>query len=183
MGDTVTAFITIGHITDAHGIRGAVKIKSLAANPADIASYGPLQTDAGGTVEILRMKPARDEFIADLKGIDDRNKAEALKGTALLLPRERLPVLPDGEYYLLDLVGKSARAAGTVLGPVIGIQNYGAGDLLEIDTGTKNTLLVPLIFITATAPDVELDLPDGYLADEKPPQPEQNQKKPKPESP
>jgi 16S rRNA processing protein RimM len=179
----MTNLITIGHITDAHGIRGAVKIKSLAANPADIASYGPLQTDAGGHVEILRMKPAKDEFIADLKGIDDRNKAEALKGTALLLPRERLPVLPDGEYYLLDLVGKSALAAGTLLGPVIGIQNYGAGDLLEIDTGTKNTLLVPLIFITSTSPDVMLDLPDGYLADEKPPQPEQNQKKPKPESP
>jgi 16S rRNA processing protein RimM len=166
------SFVTLGHIVDAHGIRGAVKIKSLCAVPTDIKNYGPLVTDSGTSVEILRMKQANDLFIADLKGVTDRNTAEALKGSALMVAREKLPALPENEFYLLDLIGKTAVADSTALGPIISIQNYGAGDLLEIDVGSNNTLLVPIIFIEESAPDVILDLPEGYLADEKQPQPE-----------
>ena len=151
--------ILIGRITGAHGVRGAVKIKSLAANPADIAKYGPLQTPSGSTVEILRMKQANDEFIADLKDVKDRNAAEALKGTDLFISRDALPKPEAGEFYLHDLVGKHVLAEGKTLGTVTSIENYGAGDLMELDNGD----LIPIVFITETTDVISVALPPAYL--------------------
>jgi 16S rRNA processing protein RimM len=151
--------ILIGRITGAHGIRGAVKIKSLATNPADIAKYGPLQTPSGATVEILRMKLANDEFIADLKDIKDRNAAKALKGTDLFISRDALPKPEAGEFYLHDLVGKHVLAEGKTLGIVTSIENYGAGDLMELDNGD----LIPVVFITETTDVISVTLPPAYL--------------------
>jgi 16S rRNA processing protein RimM len=151
--------ILIGRIAGAHGIRGAVKIKSLAANPADIARYCPLQTPSGSTLEILRMKLANDEFIADLKDVKDRNAAEALKGTDLFISRESLPSPEAGEFYLHDLVGKQAVAEGKTLGIVTSIENYGAGDLMELDNGD----LIPVVFITETTDVISVALPPAYL--------------------
>jgi 16S rRNA processing protein RimM len=151
--------ILIGRITGAHGIRGAVKIRSLAANPADIATYGPLQTPSGSTVEILRMKLANDEFIADLKDVKDRNAAEALKGTDLFISRDALPKPEAGEFYLHDLVGKQVQVEGKILGAVTSIENYGAGDLMELDNGD----LIPVVFITETTEAISVTLPPAYL--------------------
>jgi 16S rRNA processing protein RimM len=151
--------ILIGHITGAHGIRGAVKIKSLAVNPADIATYGPLQTPSGATVEILRMKLANDEFIADLKDIKDRNAAETLKGTDLFISRDALPKPEAGEFYLHDLVGKHVIAEGKTLGIVTSIENYGAGDLMELDNGD----LIPVVFIAESTDVISVALPPAYL--------------------
>lgn len=151
--------ILIGRITGAHGIRGAVKIVSFAATPSDIATYKPLHTAAGQAIEILRLKPARDDFIADLKDVRDRNAAEALSGTELFVAREHLPPPQEGEFYLSDLTGKTVFTGATELGPVTGIQNYGAGDLIELGNGT----LIPVAFITAVTETVTVDLPDGFL--------------------
>lgn len=155
----MTALILIGRILGAHGIRGAVKLKSFAATPADIASYKPLTSADGRSFEILRLKPARDEFIADLKDVRDRDAAEALKGTDLFVARDRLPAPAEGEFYLADLVGRTVVAAGQTLGTVAGIQNYGAGDLLELADGT----LIPVSFVTGSTGDVTVDLPEGFL--------------------
>ncbi len=154
-----TSHILIGRITGAHGIRGAVKLTSFAAIPADIASYGPLGASHGGVIEILRLKPAKDEFIADLKGVTDRNAAEALKGTELFVVRERLPVPESEEFYLADLIGKDVLADGKILGRVAGIQNFGAGELLELATGA----LLPVVFVTGVAETIAVDLPQGFL--------------------
>jgi 16S rRNA processing protein RimM len=156
----MTQHILIGRITGAHGIRGAVKITSFAAEPAAIKSYSPLTTANGGEVEIVRLKPAKGEFIADLKGVTDRNAAEALAGTELFVGRDKLPVAGPAEFYLADLVGKPLEAEGKILGHVTGIQNYGAGDLVELDTGE----LVPVAFITSVAETVIVDVPEGFLA-------------------
>ena len=169
--------VLLGRIIDAHGIRGAVKLKSIATNPADIATYGPLQTEAGATIEILRMKQASDLFIADLKGIKDRNQAEALKGTELFISRDKLPVAKDNEVYLYDLLGSNVILAGVTLGKLVAFQNFGAGELLELESG----LLIPALFITSTGDAIEVNLPDGYLDDEKPEGATPKQpKKPKP---
>jgi 16S rRNA processing protein RimM len=155
----MTSPILIGRITGAHGIRGAVKLKSFAATPADIARYRPLTTADGRGLEILHLKLARDEFIADLKDVRDRNAAEALKGTDLFVARESLPAPATGEFYLADLIGKLVTAGGTRIGTVAGVQNYGAGDLLELDSGE----LVPVAFIVSQDEAVTVDLPEGYL--------------------
>ncbi len=155
--------ILLGRITGAHGIRGAVKLKSFTTDPNAIATYGALTTADGRVVEIARMKAVPDGFIADLKNIKDRNQAESLKGQDLSLPRERLPVAADDEVYLVDLIGQDAIYNGVKLGVIIGIENFGAGDLLDIDTGAKESLLVPSLFMAMQDGVVTLNLPDSFL--------------------
>lgn len=155
--------ILLGRITGAHGIRGAVKLKSFTADPKAIATYGPLQTADGRSVDVLRMKPTADGFIADLRDVKDRNAAETFKGQDLLLPREKLPPASESEIYLVDLVGQDAFHEGNRLGTIIGIENFGAGDLLDIDTGAKETLLVPATFMKIVDGAITLALPEGFL--------------------
>jgi 16S rRNA processing protein RimM len=157
----VTQLVSVGVILGAHGIRGDVKIKSFTANPPAFASYGPLTASDGRVFEITKSKPATDHFICTLKNVTDRNQAEALKGTELLVAREKLPKLPDGEFYLSDLNGKSVEAQSQSLGPVIGFQNYGAGDLMELESG----MLIPVRFIKTVDATVHVNLPEGYLED------------------
>jgi 16S rRNA processing protein RimM len=153
------ALILLGRITGAHGIRGAVKIKSFTQNPADISKYGPLVTGDGRAIEIARLKPANDEFIADLKDIRDRNAAEALKGVELFTAREKLPPPRESEFYLSDLIGKNVLSDGLTLGTVASIENYGAGDLMELTNGE----LVPVAFVQTVGDAIAVSLPAGYL--------------------
>jgi ribosomal 30S subunit maturation factor RimM len=76
--------------------------------------------------------------------------------------REKLPALKEGEVYLSDVQGKEAVADGKVLGRVIGYQNFGAGELMELEGG----MLIPVSFITSVADIVTLNLPEGYLSEE-----------------
>ena len=149
----------MGVITAAHGIKGQVKIKSFTAQAADIAAYGPLLLDDGPEeVEILSLTPARGVFIATLKGVDDRNAAEALKGRKLKLPRAKLPeTAADDEFYIADLIGLTVEdTEGRPVGQVAAVQNFGAGDLLEIrPAGGGPTFYLP--FTREAAPQVLLD--------------------------
>ena len=83
--------VLVGLITGAHGIKGEVKLRSFTAEPKAIATYSPLQTAAGNAITVAKLRPQKDGFIASLKGVTDRNAAEALRGTGLFVPRERLP--------------------------------------------------------------------------------------------
>ncbi len=153
-----TKQVVMGIITAAHGIRGEVKIKSFTEQPEDIAAYGPLLLNGGPEeVEILRLRPAKGQFIAQLKGVADRNAAEALKGSRLMLPRARLPE-PEEEdsFYYEDLVGLQAeRADGSPAGEVVAVHDFGAGDLLEIrPAGARRTYYLP--FTREMAPEVDI---------------------------
>ena len=119
---------------------------------------------------MLRLKPAKNDFICTLSSVADRNAAEALRGTQLFVARGKLPALKAGEIYLSDLQGKEAHAEGKSLGRITGFQNFGAGELMELEGG----LLIPVSFIAATGDVVKLDLPEGYLEDEAPPAGPQN---------
>ncbi|MGE0629441.1 MAG: ribosome maturation factor RimM, partial [Hyphomicrobiaceae bacterium] len=151
--------IRLGRITGAHGIRGDVVIRSFTADPADIAGYGPL-TDEHGTrtfvLKDVRVTP-KGAVIARIDGVSDRNGAEALAGVELLIERSRLPQPDDEtEYYHADLIGLSAETAnGVPIGEVVSVQNYGAGDLLEIRRSrSANTELIP--FTVSFVPEVDL---------------------------
>src|SRR5437763_868457 len=125
--------VLVGVITGAHGIKGEVRLKSFAAEPSAIAGYGPFATSTGEAIEIARLKPQKDGFIASLKGVTGRNRAEALKGRELFVPRGRLPPAKVNEVYVHDLIGLTVRLKdGSVLGEVIAVPNFGAGDLLEV---------------------------------------------------
>ncbi len=164
--------VLIGRITGAHGIKGEVKLQSFAAEPEAIASYGPLRTGRDETIKIDRLRPQKQGFIATLKGVGDRNRAEALSGAELYIDRASLPAPGEDESYIHDLVGLSVVSRdGSAFGKVADVVNYGAGDLLDIARAGAANLLVP--FSDAFVPDVDvakgrltIDLPEDYL-DEK----------------
>jgi 16S rRNA processing protein RimM len=126
--------VLLGRIVAAHGIRGDVVIDSYTAEPSDIGAYGPLFSADGGKqldIKVVRVTPKG--VVARVGGVVDRNAAEALRGTELYAPRARLPEAKEGEYYYADLAGLRADdEAGNRIGSVVGVQNFGAGDLLEV---------------------------------------------------
>lgn len=150
--------ILLGRITGPHGIRGEVSVRSFAHVAGAVGDYGAL-TDEAGTrtfdVKVVRVTP-KGAVIARIKGVTDRNAAEALAGTDLYVERDRLPPPAEGEFYHADLIGMTAIAPdGTPIGEVVDIQNYGAGDLVEIRlAGSRTTELVP--FSDAFVPDVDV---------------------------
>ena len=162
--------VLVGVIVGAHGIKGEVKLKSFTSDPASIGGYGPLQSSLGRQFEIARLKAAKDGFIASLNDIADRNEAEALKGVELFVAREKLPKLKTHEAYAHDLMGLDVvMENGSKLGKLVGMPNYGAGDLLEVAVeGNSETVLIP--FTSAFVPQddfssgkIIVNLPEGYL--------------------
>lgn len=149
--------VLLGRIVTAHGIRGDVVIDSYTAEPADIGAYGPLQSRDGAKQYVVKVVRATQKgVVAHIKGIDDRNGAEALRGVELFVSRAKLPEADEGEFYYTDLVGlRIDNEAGEAIGKVVAVQNYGAGDLLELRLeGQTATELIP--FTDAYVPIVDV---------------------------
>ncbi len=159
--------ICVGIITGAHGIQGAVRVKSFTAEPEDVARYGPLEDESGERRLSLRLiGNAKGVVIARLAGVADRDRAEGLRGLRLYLPRAALPPAAEEEYYHADLIGLSAALVdGTALGHVRAIHDFGAGDTLEIARPEGPPAMVP--FTRAVVPIV--DLAAGRLVIDPPP--------------
>ncbi|MDH4983445.1 ribosome maturation factor RimM [Hyphomicrobium sp. D-2] len=150
--------VLLGRIVAAHGIRGEVVVETFTANPEDIAAYGPLQSADGARtfeLKVVRRSP-KGGVVARVAGVADRNGAEALRKTELYALRSDLPEAEAGEYYHTDLIGLRVEdASGAALGKVVSVQNYGAGDLLEIRLdGVAITELVP--FTDTFVPTVDV---------------------------
>lgn len=161
--------ICVGSIAGAFGVQGEVRLKSFCTNPEDIASYGVLYTEDGKrSFQVKLTRPVAGGLGARLAGITTKEQADALRGTNLYADRDRLPNLPDDEFYHADLIGLQAfDPGGQLLGVVRAIHNHGAGDLLEIHMPSrKQPLLLP--FTLANVPTVDLrasrvivDIPEG----------------------
>lgn len=149
--------VLLGEISGVHGIKGDVVIRSFTADPSDIAAYGSLESAEGKAVPPVRVVRVSERgVIARLEGVTNRTQAESFKGTQLWIARERLPAAAEGEFYHADLIGLSAVAPdGVLIGEVIAVENFGAGDLLEIrPAGGGPTEYVP--FTNAVVPHVDL---------------------------
>lgn len=149
--------VCVGAIAGAFGVRGEVRLKSFCTTPEDIAAYGPLWTEDGSrsfTVKLTR--PVTGGLGARLSGIASKEDGDALKGATLWVDRARLPSLPDDEFYHTDLIGLEVfDTGGAPLGKVRAVQNFGAGDILEIFApGRRTTLLLP--FTRAAVPTVDV---------------------------
>jgi 16S rRNA processing protein RimM len=150
--------VLIGEIGRPQGLKGELRLRSYAAEPAAIALYSPLEDEAGHRrFEIEGARRDGKGVVVRIKGVVDRNGAEALTGTKLYMPRARLPKPGDEEWYHADLVGLEARdAEGARIGAVASVQNFGAGDLIEIapeDGGA--TTLIP--FTRDAVPEVDVE--------------------------
>ncbi len=163
--------IVVGAIAGAFGTAGEVRLKSFCADPKAIADYAPLYTQSNPKgFDVTLLRPIKNGFAARLSGVQTREQADALRGTQLLADRDKLPGLPDDEYYHSDLIGLSVLdTGGADLGTVKAVHNHGAGDLLEVQVpGQSATVLVP--FTRTIVPTVDLasgriviDPPEGLF--------------------
>ncbi len=162
--------VCVGIIVGAHGVRGAVKVKSFTGNAEDVAAYGPLRDQRGTRQFVLTpIGMARGNVLAAIEGVGDRNAAEALRGMRLYVDRDALPPAGEDEFYHADLIGMAARTvAGRDLGTVRAVYNHGAGDVIELMLPEGTPVALP--FTKAVVPVVDLagrrlviDPPDGVL--------------------
>jgi 16S rRNA processing protein RimM len=148
--------IVVGVVAGAHGVKGELKIKSFTQNPRAIGSYGPLGDRTGTRSFRLTLRGAvRGLLIARIDGVADRDQAEALKGLELTVARDVLPKPKRDEWYLADLEGLAAVTSdGRALGKVVAVQNFGAGDVIEIAPATGPTVMLP--FSKRVVPEVDI---------------------------
>lgn len=133
--------VTLAAIIGAHGVAGEVRLKLFTD---DLARYPALH--AGDRVLTLKsVRPGSNGAVARFAEVGDRNAAEALRGTALTVPRSALPPLGDDEYYHADLLGLACvSTAGETLGRVVLVDDFGAGDVIEIERPGGKRFMVPM---------------------------------------
>jgi 16S rRNA processing protein RimM len=145
---TNTRTVTLAAISGAHGVTGEVRLKLFAQNAASIKRHKNFND---GALTLQSLRPTKDGAIARFAEINDRNMAEKLRSTLLTVPREALPALGDGEYYFADLLGLPCVSTdGADLGTCVAVENFGAGDVLEIqlppqDGKPGKKFMVPMI--------------------------------------
>ncbi|WP_312167343.1 ribosome maturation factor RimM [Phenylobacterium sp.] len=166
MGDETRNLIFVAQVGAAHGVRGEVKVTTFTADPMALARYKTLlRQDGSPALAIASARPAKGGIVARLKGVDDRNAAEALRGLKLYIHRDSLPPPEEDEFYLADLIGLAVEtAAGEPLGVVKTVQDFGAGDLLEIQPRAGASWWLP--FTREAVPDVRIA--EGKLIAEPP---------------
>ena len=135
--------VTLAAIIGAHGVTGEVRLKLFGEG---FASLKPHKTFNGGALTVEKLKDdGKGGAIARLVGVADRTAAEALRGTALTVPRSALPPLGEGEYYHADLIGLPAVSTeGEALGVCVAVENFGAGDVIEIEKPDGERFMVPM---------------------------------------
>ncbi|MBL8589212.1 MAG: ribosome maturation factor RimM [Methylobacteriaceae bacterium] len=156
-GELASDHILLAVFGAPHGVKGELRLKSFAGDSAGFDAYGPLVDRRGRRFEIVSKRPLKDDmFVVRVKGVGDRDAAQALTNLELFVPRAALPAADEGEFYYADLIGLAAEtAAGARVGRIVGVENHGAGDILEIapEAGGE-TLLLP--FADAFVPTVDL---------------------------
>lgn len=144
-----------------HGIKGELRVKTFTGDPLALGDYGPLHTKDGRSFEISDIRPANEVVVVRFKGVNDRNAAEALTNVELFVDRSALPDDADeGEFYHTDLMGLEVRdETGAKVGKVIAVQNFGGGDILDIQYQGRKGVLIP--FTEAAVPVV--DIKGGFV--------------------
>jgi len=164
--------VLVAQIGAAHGLRGEVRLWSFTEDPLAVKDYA-LESESGARFAIESLRPAKDFLVARFAGVTDRTAAEALRNTKLYVSRAGLPQAAADEYYHADLIGLVAVTAdGRTLGTVVGVHNFGAGDVIEIAPPRGTSVILP--FTAAVVPAIDIaagrlvvDPPAGALDDGK----------------
>lgn len=158
------ARIALAAVAGAHGVRGEVKLKlfgdgigSLAAQPRLLVGGKPLKLED--------VRPGNKTAVARFEGVTSREAAEALRGSLVEIEREALPPLAPGEYYHADLIGlRCVDAKGAPVGTVAAVEDFGAGELLDIERADGKRSLIPFRDGIADLADGKIVLDPDYLA-------------------
>ncbi|GGB94239.1 hypothetical protein GCM10011494_10850 [Novosphingobium endophyticum] len=151
--------VTLAAVSGAHGVTGEVRLKLFGEGVDALKRYRAFNDST------LTLKKLRDDgkggAIARFEEVANRTAAEKLRGTALTVPRSAMPELGEGEYYHADLLGlRAVSDAGEALGSVVAVENFGAGDVLEIERsveegGKRHRFMVPMTRIAVPEWDDE----------------------------
>ena len=163
--------VCVAVVAAAHGVRGALRLRCFTEQPENVAAYGPVYDRAGNRLFELRLiGQAKGGVIARAEGIADRTAAERWRGVELYVPRAALPEpLDEDEFYIDDLRGLAVeRPDGTSIGRVVGLDNFGAGDVIEVALEEGGGGSVTLPFTRAVVPVV--DVAGGRVVVEPPPE-------------
>lgn len=148
--------VLLGVVTGALGLKGEVKVKTFTERPDKLGAYGPLHTKDGKTLRVVSVREGKDEAVVSLEGVNDRNAAEALKGSELFIPRSALPNADANEFYYTDLIGLRAEdTEGRSMGTVRALHNFGAGDVIEIVRDNGDEVFLPFTREVAHEIDIE----------------------------
>ena len=156
--------VALAAVAGAHGVKGELRLKLFADSVESLARHSHLYV--GGRELALRdIKDGGKTAIARFEGISDRTAAEALRGSLIEIDRDALPPLEEGEYYHADLVGlPCVDEVGKALGSVVAVENFGAGDLLEVERPGGQRSLIPFRDPIARLDDDRIVLDPEFLA-------------------
>ena len=148
--------IQVGRVAGAFGVRGEVRITSFTAEPSALLGYKTLTREDGSPALTLTSgRPAKGGLVVRAAEVDTREQAEALRGLRLYIPRAALPAPEEDEFYVTDLIGLSVVTPdGGPLGTVKAVQDFGAGDLLEVQPPEGASWWLP--FTKDAVPEVHL---------------------------
>jgi 16S rRNA processing protein RimM len=156
--------IALAAVAGAHGVKGEVRLKLFSDSAESLAAHQKLYV--GGAVRrLLAVRDGGKAAVARFEGIADRGAAEALRGSLVEVDRSALPPLEEGEYYHADLIGLPCEDGdGGALGTVVAVENFGAGDLLEVELEGGKRSLIPFKPGIADLGDRKIVLDPEFLA-------------------
>ena len=135
--------IALAAVAGAHGIKGEVRLKLFSESAVSLAKHEKLVV-GGAERRLINVRDSGKTAVARFEGVNDRSAAEALRGSLVEIDRSALPPLEEGEYYHADMIGLGAvDREGLPVGSVVSVENFGAGDLLEIELADGKRSLIP----------------------------------------
>jgi len=149
--------ILVGRVAGGFGVRGELRITTFTADPLALRSYGALKREDGSpALTLTAARAVKGGVIARAKEVETKEQADALRGLGLFVPRDALPEPEEDEFYLADLLGLDVvTAAGDRLGRIKAVQDFGGGDVLEVDPGEgRATYYLP--FTREVVPEVRI---------------------------
>ena len=156
--------VALAAVAGAHGIKGELRLKLFADSVESLAGHATVFVGER-EYRLSGVKAAGKGAIACLEGINDRSAAEALRGQLIEVNRSALPPLEAGEYYHADLIGlPCVDQQGGKVGIVVAVENFGAGDLLEVETGDGKRSLIPFTSGIAELDGERIALDPAFLA-------------------
>lgn len=167
--------VCVAAFTSAHGVSGAVRLKSYTENPDDVAQFNALLSEDGShtyDIEVVS-HTGKGELIVKVGGVSSRDEAELLKGERLYISRTELPEAGEEEFYHADLIGLTVKTvSGKTLGTVRAVFDFGAGDMLEILPKEGAIIMVPFTKAVVPIVDIEkgrivIDPPEGLITEKK----------------
>ncbi len=162
--------VLVGRVAGAFGVKGEIRINSYTDEPTTLLRYGTLRRVSGEAgLTLTSGRPHKGGLVVRAKEVTSREDAEALRGLDLYVPRDALPAPEEDEFYLADLIGLAAVAQdGAELGRIKSVQNFGAGDLLEIAPPDGPSWWLP--FTREAVPEVRIA--NGMVVVVRPPETE-----------